>query len=77
MVLEGDQLHSTWGHRAVTGTAFLLIGSLFAEGVSEISTPLEAGLGVSAFLFAYYLSGDQQLPLKSARSICTACSCRG
>lgn len=71
--MEGDQLTSTWEHRLITGGALFLIATLFAEGVSEIASPVEAITGVAAFLIAYALSGDNPTPLRS----CTAATEHG
>ena len=62
VVLESEELKSTWEHRLITGGTLALLALLFGEGVSEVKSMGDGIEGLGAATFAYYLSGSFKSP---------------
>lgn len=60
---EGEVLHSTFEHQAIVYGTTGLLSALLVKGLSDVhDLPGIIGAAVAALL-AYYVSGDQQLPV--------------
>ena len=81
VVLETEELKSTWEHRLITGGTLTLLALLLGKGVSEANSLAHTFAGVGAAVFAYYLSGNlpyfhyTYLKLQSHHTIVTAKAC--